>query len=289
MTVNQNDKHILAVEDLIRECQIASEYGIKDYRFSGGEPTSIGDKLFEYADIVFSITGKKPVVMTSGFGIDENWLKKAANKFSAIAVSIENPLEPVQKVVNNKRILEIMKFNTCDETPFAYGLTMVMAEHFKNIPEIFDLLYQSVDGKFMPQLDYPCLRSFVEPTYSQLRDLQESTTLVFRKYGIVPYYFVYLIGSLVWLEENCRRININLHPEGNYQIYNSLLERWQVEYRWQNYILNEQRTSGICMKCEWIDSCKHHPFWDLRYDWCRLRKALFQGIYEGLGVETGSQ
>lgn len=285
MTVSQSNKDTLKIESLIKECEIASKYGIKEYRFSGGEPTSIGDTLFEYADVVFSITGQKPVLMTSGYHIDDSWLVKADKKFSAIAISVENPLEPLQKVVNNKRILEIIRQNNCDDLPLSYGLTMITADHFKNIPQIFDLLYDNVNQKFYPQLDYPCLKSLVEPSQTQLEELRDSTAYVYKKYGVIPYYFVYLVGSLLWLEEDCRRVNINLHPEGNYQIYDSLLERWQVEYRWQNYVLDQQKTSAICNKCEWLDSCKHHPFWDLRYDWCKIRKSIFEGIYKGLDVE----
>lgn len=284
--VDQNDKRVLSKEALIRECRIASQYGIGEYRFSGGEPLSIGDQVFEYADIVHDLTGKKPVVMTSGFDIDDKWLEKARNKFSAIAISVENPLDPLQKVVNNRRILELMRDITSDELPLTYGLTLITANHFKNIVEIFDLLYENVSRRFMPQLDYPCLRSFSQPTLAQLQDIRDSTKVLFNKYGVIPYYFVYLVGSLVWLEQGCRRININLHPEGNYQIYDSLLERWQIEYRWQNYVLEQQQSSSICRRCEWLDCCIHHPFWELKYEWCRLRKAIFQGIYDGLGVDS---
>jgi len=285
-STDQNSKKVLSKEDLIQECRVAAQYGIQEYRFSGGDPLSIGDTLFEYADIVYDLTGKKPVVMTSGYSINDKWLKKARNKFSAIAVSVENPLNPLQKVVDNKRILEIIKDNTSDEIPLVYGLTLVTADYFQDIVEIFELLYENVDQKFMPQLDYPSLRMFVQPSHSQLKDIREATKVLFSKYSIIPYYFVYLVGSLVWLEQDSLRININLEPEGNYQIYDSLLERWQVEYRWQNYVRQQQRSSNICRKCEWIDSCKHHPFWELKYEWCGLRKAIFEGMYEGLGIDS---
>ncbi|MCP4605115.1 MAG: hypothetical protein GY847_32090, partial [Proteobacteria bacterium] len=83
--VSREDKGVLAAEDLIRECKSGAKYGVKEYRFSGGEPTTIGDKLFEYAEIVYDITGQKPTLLTSGVGISNRWLKKAANKFSTCA------------------------------------------------------------------------------------------------------------------------------------------------------------------------------------------------------------
>ncbi|MBZ0099552.1 MAG: radical SAM protein, partial [Taibaiella sp.] len=112
LSVSRGHKKILSKEDLIRECHIAKEYGIREYRFSGGEPIVIGDTLFEYADMVYEITGYKPVVMTSGYGIDDTWLKKARNKFTGVAISVENPLAPLQTVVNNRNILDLIRMNT---------------------------------------------------------------------------------------------------------------------------------------------------------------------------------
>ncbi len=280
--ISHDDDLILSEENLIKESNNAKQYDIKEYRFSGGEPISIGDKLFHYADIVTDITKQKPILLTSGYGITEKWLKKARNKFRNIAVSVENPFNPLQKQVNNKRILDIMKSNISSELPFSYGLTLLTAADFKNINKIFDYLYEYLNGKTMPQLEYLSIRDFVQPSKNQISDLTQSTKKLFEKYGIIPFYFVLFIGSLNWLPDNIKRIVLNLHPEGNYQIYKSLTERWQVEYRWQNYVMEQHDNSSICLNCEWIDACKYHPQWELKYDWCEIRKAIFQGAFEGL-------
>jgi len=283
--VSHEDKEILSKKDLIRECTIGRKYGVKEYRFSGGEPITIGDRLFEYADIVFGITGQKPVLLTSGIGINDRWLKKARCKFSVIAVSVENPLEPIQTVVDCHRTLEIIRENVSEDLPFRYGLTLVTAPHFKDIETIFDMLYDNVDKQFMPQLDYPCLKNFVNPTRDELHDIYVSTKVLFRKYRVVPYYFVYLVGSLVWLSRDALRIVLNLYPDGKYEIYDSMLECWQAQYKWQYYALKQQSISRSCRKCDWTDSCRHHPEGHLRYDWCNLRRAIFEGMYDGLGVD----
>jgi len=269
----------LSREDVIKHATIAKKNGIKEYRISGGEPLSIGEELFEYAEIIFEITGLKPILMTSGYLIDDAWMKKAENKFSAVAISIDNPLESKKSL----RVLDLIKHNTSNGVPLTYGLTLIKRHFFKDLKRIFSYLYQYVDYKFMPQLDYPCLgNTFEEPTYEQLQDLENNTAQLFRHYGLIPYYFVYLVGSLLWLKENQQRIVLNLHPEGNYQIYDSLEERLSIEYRWRYYLLDQQRKSKICQECDWLDSCKHHPLWDLRYDWCSIRKAIFQGMYKAL-------
>lgn len=277
---SHEDPIILNTEDLIRVADDASRYGVNEYRISGGEPMSIGEKLFDYAEIIHDRTGKKPILMTSGHLIDDRWLQSASNKFAAIAISIDNPIETKK----SHKCLSIVKSNTSDELPLTYGLTLISNEHFSNIVQVFDLMYKNVDFQFMPQLDYPCLSYSPPPSHEQLGILREQTKILFNNYGVIPYYFVYLIGSLLWLKSASQRFVLNLHPEGNFQIYDSLIDRWRVEYQWKNYILKQQENSAICQRCSWLASCKHHPLWDLRYDWCSLRKSVFEGIYEGLGV-----
>ena len=146
-------------------------------------------------------------------------------------------------------------------------------------------MYKNVDYKFMPQFDYPCLGNiFEEPNETELTHLTDATSDLFREYGLIPYYFVYLVGSLMWLKEDRQRLVVNLHPEGNYQIYDSPSERLDVEYRWRQYLLQQQSKSRICQSCDWEDVCRHHPQWDLRYDWCSLRKAIFEGMYNAFSV-----
>ena len=104
-----DDKEIISRENLIQELKIAIDNNIDEIRFSGGEPVVIGDKLFEYADIVYDITGKKTNLLTSGIGINSKWLSKAKNKFLGIYVSVENPIEQYQTVVNNASILNSLR------------------------------------------------------------------------------------------------------------------------------------------------------------------------------------
>jgi MoaA/NifB/PqqE/SkfB family radical SAM enzyme len=272
---------------LIRELRAARKCGVREYRFSGGDPLVVGDRLFEYADIVSAVTGEKPALLSSGAGITPGWLKKARGKFSEIAVSVENPLAPLQTKLDVENLLEIIRQYTCDETPLTYGLTLVSADRFRDVVDIFTMLYDNVGRKFMPQLDYPCLRTYEPPSPPQLADLRRETASLFERFGLIPCYFAYFVGSLNWAANRQLRINVNLDPDGSYQIYDSFLERLQIEYRWQKYIRAQQQSSSRCGKCEWVDCCTHHPRWELRYDWCELRRAVFEGMYDGLWGRKG--
>lgn len=272
---------VLTEENLRRECEKAVQLGISQYRFSGGEPLSIGPQLFDYADIVFDITGIKPILLTSGYLITNEWLQKARNRFSSIAISVDNPL----KYDKSKKILEMIRENTSDELPLTYGVTLIEPDYFDCIYDLFSYMYGYVDKKFMPQLDYPCLGNFIQPSQTQLHDLTINTKSIVKKYGLIPYYFVYLVGSPLWIKSNIQRFVLNLHPEGNYQIYDKMEDRLEVEYRWREYILSQQEQSNLCQSCDWVSVCKHHPLWDIRYDWCELRKAIFEGMLSGLEDE----
>lgn len=283
-----NDSTILSRDALARELAFAKNNNVTEIRFSGGDPVVLGDKLFEYADLVYDITGRKPDLLTSGIGIGNKWMTKARGKFGGIYVSVENPIEPIQTVVDNKRILHMIRDNVSDELPFRYGLTLVVAEHFKNIETIFDILYNNVNQQFMPQLDYPCLKDFVVPNPEQLGDMYRATKSLFLKYGLIPYYFVNLIGSPVFLSKNSLRVVLNLHPDGKYNIYDTMIEAWQYAYRLKMYALKVQNQSVTCNKCKWKKACRLHEGGQLQYDWCDLRRTIWDGISDGLGIHNSN-
>lgn len=286
MKASLDDRGVLSRDALNRELDSARKYNITEYRFSGGDPIVIGDTLFEYADLVFDKTGQKPSLLTSGIGINDSWMRKARGKFSGIYLSVENPLEPIQTVVDNKYVLKLIGEYSCTELPFQYGLTLIEAHHFKNVVEIFEMLYENSARKVMPQLDYPCIKNYVLPTSRQLQEVYESTRTLFAKYGLIPFYFVNLVGSLAYLGDDKLRVVVNLHPDGKYDIYDTLLDAWEYSYKLKYYALKQQSQSTTCQKCEWVDSCKFHESGRIQYDWCDLRMAIFQGMYAGLNIDN---
>lgn len=278
---SHDDKFILPEETLIKQCRVAKKLGVKEYRFSGGEPLSLGDTLFKYADIVYRESGKKPVVLTSGAYIDKKWLEKAKGKFSGIYISIENPLGPLQTVIDSTKMLKLIKENHSPELPFKYGLTLMSADQFKNIGKIFELFYKNVEKKFMPQFEYPCLKDFIVPTNEELNDIYKETRKLFKKHGIISYYFVNIIGSLSFLNQKIFRVVANLNPDGRFDVDTSMLGAFKTRYSWLDYSIEREKISDVCQKCEWIDCCRQHGV-GLMYDWCGLRKAIFKGMYDGL-------
>ena len=289
MKASLDDRSVIDSESLQRELLSAHANGVTEIRFSGGEPVSLGRKLFDYADLVYDTVGIKPNLLTSGAGINDRWLKRASGKFQGIYVSVENPFDPLQTFVDNRRILRIMRESFSEDLPFQYGLTLITAEQFGNLSAIFEFLYDNMHRSVMPQLDYPCLKGFDMPTTTQLATLQSQTQEIFRIHGLIPYFFVNLIGSPVYLFAGSARVVLNLHPDGRYDIYDTMDEARKYSYQMKRYALEAQRQSTTCQKCQWRSACRFHESGRLMYDWCDTRRAIWRGIHEGLSMPSSNE
>ncbi|WP_081703112.1 radical SAM protein [Desulfuromonas sp. TF] len=277
------DDHYLDKADLVRACKEALSLSFNEFRFSGGEPTSAGDKLFDYARTVFDITGVKPSILTSGVYINENWIRKSSGLFSSIYISVENPLHPFHEVVDVNLILKYIKEYSSEETPLRFGLTLVGPESYKNLFEIFESLYEGCGQKCWPQLTSPYLRSFVKPTKKELKALSVETQKIFRKYGAIPCYFLAFTGDKVFEKEHAYRQVANLNPDGSYEKFYSLKQL--INHKKEKLNKSIKKRSTFCQNCDWKDCCS--PFSeDLELNmcasYCDVRRALFDGMLDGL-------
>lgn len=278
------DKKTLSTLALIKVCKEAKKYGFKEYRFSGGEPTVIGDKLFEHAKIVLKIVGKKPILLTSGYNLSEEWCEKAVNLFSAIYVSLESPIKPLHSLIRTDDILHFIREYSSDELPLKLGCTLIRPESYKHLYHIFSYLYEGTHGTSFPQLSSPTLKDYIAPTQTQLKYLQAETAKIYADYGIVPWYFSDIIGSVLHMKDRANRYVANLNPDGAFYPYSSLADALNQEILIKQKSLSERRPN--CIKCEWFDCCNPFdngikiPYSNL----CSLRKTLFQGILNGLEI-----
>lgn len=281
---SHRDKTILSKRVLKQEVINARNLGIEDIRFSGGEPIAIGNKLFEYAKIVFDNFGKKPSILTSGIGINDEWLRKASGLFSGILISVENPFNPLQFVTNADKLLRQIKENHSKELPLYPGLTIVHPSDFNKLPEIFDYIYDATDQISYPQLGSLSHRDFKTLSKEELHNLESSTEKIFTKYGYLKYYFTDFIGSLDLSLKNTRRIVVNLNPNGLYGFHRNLMEAIENKKRSEESNDIAQKLSPLCNKCRWNDICNYHltSLGEIRYDWCDVRLALWKGITKGI-------
>lgn len=282
---SHRDKTVISKQTLSRESRRARGLGFEDIRFSGGEPVAIGNQLFDLAEIVFDEFGKQPILLTSGYGLNPKWMKKAQGLFSTILVSIENPFSHLQTKLDPSKLLKIIAEYNSDKLVLRQGLTLLTADQFSRIPDIFDYLYDAVNKDHFPQLGYPCHKNFIAPSRKQLNQLEESTSILFERYGYIPFYFTDFIGSFEYTENNARRIVVNLNPDGTYGFFDDLANA--LEGKIKSELANDRtrRLSPICSACEWHDRCTYHlsELGQICCDWCEIRKALWNGILKGIG------
>jgi MoaA/NifB/PqqE/SkfB family radical SAM enzyme len=280
------DTRKLETEDLISACKEANRIGINQYRFSGGEPTIVGETLFEHAKIVTKITGKKPLLLTSGFNLSEEWCSEARNLFSGIYISAESPIKPFHSVIKPEKILHFIKQYSTKSLPLQLGITLIKPECYPKLYEIFSYLYEGADRKTIPQLSSPSLKNYISPTMSQLRYLKEETEKIFANFGIIPYYFSEFVGSLLHIRDKANRFVINLNPYGKFHPFSSLKEGLQRQVTLRKRIMFEKIEK--CRECAWKDCCHTFdggiinkiPYFSI----CSTRKTIYQGILDGLEI-----
>lgn len=278
-----DDKRELDTKDLIKACEETVELGFDEYRLSGGEPTCIGDRLFEHAEKVYEITGKKPALLTSGYNLSEEWCDKAKNIFSGIYISVENPIDPYHKVTDPDILLHFIKDFSSKQLPLKLGLTLIKPESYGHLYDIYSYLLKGTDKRCFPQLSSPYIHEHKIPTLNQVKALCIETRKIFSEYGTVPFYFSEYIGVFPLSRKKINRHVVNLNPDGTIYPYSSIREALSCTISSRVEQLNK-RTD--CKTCEWFDFCNPiDEHMDVHYsDLCFIRKAIFEAMLEGLEI-----
>lgn len=139
-------------------------------RFSGGEPLSLGNRVFNLAEKLYKKTGIKPYILTNGKGIENNFITLAKKSFiSHLVVSLENPLEPDRGAPNpNEIIKKIKKYNSI-KFPIIPGAIIIKNDQFKNLYKICNIFYKKL--QCLPTINELGYDFFIPPTKKQLKDL----------------------------------------------------------------------------------------------------------------------
>jgi sulfatase maturation enzyme AslB (radical SAM superfamily) len=151
------------------------------YRFSGGDPMVLGDRLFEMAARGYDIVGAKPYMLTAGKALNEKWVEKAKRSaLSHARVSLENPLNPDPGAPNPHLVLSKIKALNSEQFPLQLGLTVVRNQDFAKLYEICDYVYQEIG--ILPNLAEINYDQFVVPTDQEIEDFQENIYKIFKRW-----------------------------------------------------------------------------------------------------------
>jgi len=170
-------------EDYCRFIRYWSEHSgaQTNYRFSGGDPITMKDKLFDRARIAHDISGLRPFLLTHGRGLKQDWFDKARDSaFSAIYMSIENPVEPDSGAEDPERTIALVAANHSDDVPVKLGVCVVPNHRFGDLLEICDWFYERIG--YIPPIAEVNYGAYVSPTEEQWAALERSLAQVLDKY-----------------------------------------------------------------------------------------------------------
>ncbi|BCQ30296.1 hypothetical protein NK8_84870 (plasmid) [Caballeronia sp. NK8] len=151
--------------------------GILSYRFSGGDPAVLGDRLFELANIADRKTGIRPFVLTAGKKMDAEWVSKArASALSHVTVSIENPVRPDKGAPNPFKVVRsIARFDSV-ALPIIPGVCVVPNDCFKHLYEICRWFYEELGA--IPSIAEANYGAYCSPTEQEWQELGDNLSRV---------------------------------------------------------------------------------------------------------------
>jgi len=156
--------------------------GETQYRFSGGDPMVLGDKLFELADRGYAITKIRPFVLTAGKALNKKWSEKA--KKSALThatVSIENPFSPDPKAPNPIKVAKAIRECTSEDFPIIPGVCVVPNSQFSRLYEICSWFYNEL-GR-IPVIHEINYHEYIPPTDDEFSSLEENLNRIYTDFG----------------------------------------------------------------------------------------------------------
>lgn len=279
-------KHYISVIKYMVDNKIIGEY---TYRFSGGDPLVMGNKLFKYTDYAFSVLGKKPYILTNGKGLNKNIINKSKNhNIGAYIVSIENPFKVSKGAVKPEIAIEkIIKYNN-DDLPVLPGVIIVTNDQYSNLFHICNYIYDRIG--ILPTISEMTFYDYERPTDEQLDTLTNEISKIIIKYFGKTHIelFPYIIPEIntlkreFLLEMNLEGTSLNLN-ENMIDISNQFLQSINKNYK----------EISCKQKCECSDFCSIQKWlWTMptptvtkeqkQEDYCKLKKAIYKGIVNGI-------
>lgn len=263
-------------------------------RFSGGEPTILGDRLFDLADRVYKATGIRPYVLTNGALLDDCFIEKAkVSKINHFYVSMENPLEVDSGSFDFYQIAAKVKKYNSEKLPIIPAVTIIANDQFENLFKIAKIFYEEIGC--LPTFNELSYGKFQPPTKRQLQDLRDNVIKVVKffkdktpikifpyvspelSYGTAEHY----IAEVDFL--NKYQVDANNIDEKLFQILNRL----DIDYPKYDCRITDCDWYGSCSNLKWVWT---HGFDKLEIDnklksYCLLKKTLNQAFYDALATE----
>lgn len=262
------------------------------FRFSGGEPLMLGERLFQLADYGYKQTGIKPYILTNGSLICNNWIKQAQkHSLKYLFVSIENPFNADIGAPEPKKIIEkIKKFNN-KKLPIIPGGTIIKNENFKILYKTCKYFYDKLG--VIPGISELNYQAFQKPSEQEYKDLYYNVLKIVKEFytktqlSLFPYIspeLSYGGKKQILLELNIDNSKYHFNENNIDKKINLVLK--QIK---KNYPKNRCKK----IKCEWFEFCQNYKwFWNKTFNkmtlkekqksYCTLKKTINQAFYDAI-------
>lgn len=261
--------------------------GITSYRFSGGEPLVLGDRLFNLSKIGFEVTGIKPFILTNGKGLTRDWVNKAIDgNISHVFVSIENPINPAKGAPNPLKIADYINEYNSEKLPIIPGVCVVPNNCFKNLYEICEWFYNKL-GR-IPLVSEVNYSSYITPTEDEWLALKENFSAIIKDF--FPKTRLNLFSSVIpeYSYDGKDPYVFDLNLENSHRMNNSnYMDKLNSFIK---HLKNVNYPKLYCeeYECPWIEHCNNIKwYWNGDIgncsapkieDYCRF-KRMFSDIY----------
>lgn len=261
--------------------------GITNYRFSGGDPITLKDDLFNRANLAYEITGLHPFLLTHGRNLKEEWFKKAQDSsFEAIYFSVENPICPDYGAQNPEETIKYVNNYNSSILPIKLGVCIVPNDQFGNILKICDWFYERVG--YIPPLAEVNYGAYVSATEKQWSDLKKSLHQVLSKYYGKTHLNLFHSVSPELAYNGADPYVFNLGLINKFSINSSNIEKKALEIvddiKYSNYPL-----LNCNQECNWRDFCVNTKwYWQgdennsksqKIIDYCRFKRLINDTYY----------
>lgn len=282
-----SDEQFLAYMDFIRYwCENIK--GITSYRFSGGDPLVLGNRLFELAEMGFKKTGLKPFILTAGKELDKEWVGSALqSKIGHVFVSIENPIKPDRGAPNPFRIVEAIRKYDSLRLPILPGVCVVPNDCFKHLYDICEWFYKEL-GR-IPLICEVNYSTYQSPSAEEWRALEDVIPAIITDFfsktqlnlfsSVVPEYAYGGKDPYVF------DLNLENTHEITRQNYRSKLDSFVRHLESVNY----PKLHCDQVECPWGEFCQNVKWYWLndttknppkkQSDYCRFKRIISDAYY----------
>lgn len=265
--------------------------GITSYRFSGGDPMVLGDRLFSLSNTAYQTTGIKPFMLTAGKRLSRKWVTAAQEaSIGHVFVSIENPISPDPTAPDPNKVISAIKNFSSEKMPIVPGVCVVPRNVYKHLPEICDWFYEHIG--LIPLICEVNYAPYESPSDEELDDLSKAIEVILAKYfdktplnlfsSVVPEY------AYGGFDPYLSDLSLDNHHGLTLDKIDEKIDEMLAHIESVNY----PRLVCNNKSCDWQEFCtntkwywqgdgRNEPEVKLR-DYCRHKKAISGAFYRTL-------